>query len=82
MRVVLGETCSRFTAGADGGRDGWFEGEPQGKLLPQNNLSGAHASQCKHTSQQCRPLTAGDLAKEAEKVGQIATKMACSGPCH
>lgn len=78
MRVVLGETCSRFRPGADGGRDGWYQGVATGSLLSQNRLSGAFVIQCKHSSLVHAPLALGDLKKEIEKVRALAARK----PCH
>lgn len=78
MRVVLGETCARFRPGADGGRDGWFQGVAAGYLVKQASLSGAFVIQCKHTSLAHAPLGVADLKKEIEKVRALAAKQ----PCH
>jgi energy-coupling factor transporter ATP-binding protein EcfA2 len=74
MRVVLGETCSRFRPGADGGRDGWFQGVAAGGLTTQDGLAGSFLVQCKHTSETKSPLTIGDLKRELEKVRAFAAK--------
>ncbi len=78
MRVVLGETCTRFRPGADGGRDGWFQGAAAGYFVNRTNLSGAFVIQCKHTSLAHAPLDVADLKKEIEKVRALAAKH----PCH
>jgi hypothetical protein len=78
MRVVLGETCARFRPGADGGRDGWFQGVASSYLVNQANLSGAFVIQCKHTSLVHAPLDVADLKKEIEKVRALTAKH----PCH
>jgi hypothetical protein len=78
MREVLGETCSRFRPGYDGGRDGWFRGQASGHLLSQNHLHGEFVIQCKHTSSLQNALTVADLAKEKAKVATMAAK----APCH
>jgi len=77
MRVVLGETCSRFRPGADGGRDGWFQGVAAEYLVNQADLSGAFVVQCKHTSLARASLDAVDLKKEIEKVRTLAAKRTC-----
>ncbi len=78
MRVVLGETCTRFRPGADGGRDGWFQGVAASNFVNQENLSGAFVIQCKHTSLAHAPLDVANLKKEIEKVRALAAKH----PCH
>lgn len=78
MRVVLGETCTRFLPGPDGGRDGWFCGQAAGLLASQNRLVGNFVVQCKHTSLPHNALDESDLKKELEKVKGIAAKT----PCH
>lgn len=78
MRVVLGETCTRFRPGADGGRDGWFQGVASNYLVSQANLSGAFVVQCKHTSLTHAPLDLPDLRKEIAQVRVLAAKQ----PCH
>jgi hypothetical protein len=78
MRVVLGETCTRFRPGVDGGRDGWFQGVAANYLVSQTNLSGAFVIQCKHTSSVHAPLDVADLKKEIEKIRVIAG----THPCH
>ncbi len=72
MRVVLGETCSRFRPGPDGGRDGWFLGEAARSLANQQKLDGAFVIQCKHTSLPHAPLDVADMKKEIAKVRAIA----------
>jgi hypothetical protein len=78
MRVVLGETCTRFRPGADGGRDGWFQGVAAGRLVTQDQLSGAFVIQCKHTSLAHAPLDESNLQKEIDKVRSMAAR----GTCH
>jgi hypothetical protein len=78
MRVVLGETCTRFVPGRDQGRDGWFRGNATQRLASQNQLSGDFVIQCKHTSTVHHPLDAEQLKKEVEKVKAIAA----NAPCH
>jgi Restriction endonuclease len=78
MRVVLGETCTRFRPGADGGRDGWFEGVAAGHFANQAPLNGAFVIQCKHTSLAHAPLDVSDLKKEIEKLRLLAA----NHPCH
>ena len=78
MRVALGETCSRFRPGPDGGRDGWFEGQATALLATQGLLDGRFVIQCKHTSLAHEPLQATSLTKELEKV----ELMARVAPCH
>jgi hypothetical protein len=78
MRLVLGETCSRFRPGPDGGRDGWFTGQAAAQLVTQNQLTGNFVVQCKHTSLSQDALSKTHLKKEIEKVTQIAAK----SPCH
>lgn len=78
MRVVLGETCTRFRPGPDGGRDGWFQGQAAGLLSAHNQLAGNFVVQCKHTSTQHSALDKTDLRKEMETVQKIAAKT----PCH
>lgn len=74
MRVVLGETCSRFRPGPDGGRDGWFQGQATKLLREQNKMDGNFVVQCKHTSSHHQPLEKSDLAKEIKKVEPAAAK--------
>ena len=78
MRVVLGETCTRFRPGPDGGRDGWFSGQAAAQLVAQNQLTGSFVVQCKHTSLSHEALNKSHLKKEIEKVTQVAAKT----PCH
>jgi hypothetical protein len=78
LRVVLGETCTRFRPGPDGGRDGWFQGVAAGKLLSQDGLQGGFLVQCKHTSKTHNPLSLADLKDELTKVNINAAKT----PCH
>jgi hypothetical protein len=68
MRVVLGETCTRFRPGPDGGRDGWFHGQATCVLAAQNKLEGDFIVQCKHTSLAHEPLTIVDLKPEIKKI--------------
>src|SRR4051812_48635079 len=49
LRVVLGETCTRFQPGPDRGRDGWFRGQASGTFQSQNRLDGDFVAQYKHT---------------------------------
>lgn len=77
MRVVLGETCTRFRPGPDGGRDGWFRGTASGHLANQADLSGAFVVQCKHTSLTHESLDASDLKNEIEKVRKIVANEHC-----
>jgi hypothetical protein len=72
MRVVLGETCTRFRPGPDGGRDGWFQGEAKKLLVSQNKLTGNFIVQCKHTSLAHDPLNGGKLTPEIAKVEKAA----------
>jgi hypothetical protein len=74
LRVVLGETVTRFVEGADGGRDGWFRGTPAGKLQSERNFTGDFVVQCKHSSRADCPLDLGDLKKELKKVEALAAK--------
>lgn len=76
MRVVLGETCTRFRPGADGGRDGWFRGVPTGLLSTQHAQAGAFVVQCKHTSQASAALTPSGFEAEATKVSRLAAESA------
>jgi hypothetical protein len=78
MRLVLGETCTRFAPGADGGRDGWFQGQATKQLSTQNQLDGSFVVQCKHTSLARAYLQSAALSKEIEKVKKIAART----PCH
>lgn len=78
MRVVLGETCSRFRPGPDGGRDGWFTGQASAQLVTQNQLAGNFVVQCKHTSLSHEALSKSHLKSEIEKI----TKLAARTPCH
>lgn len=78
MRVVLGETCSRFQAGPDRGRDGWFRGRAAKLLASQCQLEGDFVIQCKHTSTPHNSIDASHLKREIEQVRQIAAK----SPCH
>lgn len=78
MRVVLGETCTRFRLGPDGGRDGWFNGQAAAQLVAQNQLTGSFVVQCKHTSLSHDALNKNHLKIEIEKVTQIAA----TTPCH
>ena len=71
MRIVLGETCTRFPAGTDGGRDGWFSGAASGQLLLQDQFEGAFILQCKHSSRTRHTLTLGDLSEELKKVKEL-----------
>lgn len=74
MRGVLGETCTRFRPGPDGGRDGWFSGQASALLVSQNRFSEKFVVQCKHTSLSHEALGKGDLKKEIEKVTRLAAK--------
>lgn len=76
MRVVLGETCTRFRPGADGGRDGWFQGVPTGFLSTQHTQSGKFIVQCKHTSRSSAALTPSGFEAEAMKIKRLATASA------
>ena len=78
LRVVLGETCTRFRPGPDSGRDGWFHGMAAQAFVSQNGLRGNFVVQCKHTSKTHNPLSHGDLKDELKKVGAIAAQT----PCH
>ena len=78
LRVVLGETCTRFRRGPDAGRDGWFKGHATDKLVKENGLTGEFIVQCKHTSQVHNPLSITNLKDELAKV----TKLAAGGGCH
>ncbi len=78
MRIVLGETCTRFRPGPDGGRDGWFNGKASAMLATQNQLTGSFVVQCKHTSLSHEALNRNHLKREFEKVAQIAANT----PCH
>jgi|LSQX01.3.fsa_nt_gb hypothetical protein len=78
MKVVLGETCTRFRPGADGGRDGWFKGVASDHLVSQTNLNGAFVIQCKHTSSVHKSLAVSGIKKEIEKIRTLAVKH----PCH
>ena len=78
MRVVLGETCTRFRPGPDGGRDGWFQGVANELLSSQAGVNGAFVIQCKHTSSTHELLDLTDLKKEVEKVRKIAAAGACN----
>lgn len=71
LRLVLGETCSRYRDGTDGGRDGWFRGKIAGKLGTQNGLSGSFIVQCKHTSKAQLPLRLSDVDDELAKVERL-----------
>jgi energy-coupling factor transporter ATP-binding protein EcfA2 len=77
MREVLGETCTRFRRGPDGGRDGWFEGTATARLASQNQLSGKFVVQCKHTSLPHKPLAVADLKKEVAKLTTHAKAARC-----
>jgi hypothetical protein len=72
MKVVLGETCTRFPAGKDGGRDGWFRGEPTDKLKTQDKLEGTFVVQCKHTSSSHHTLSVAGLSDEVAKIRNLA----------
>jgi hypothetical protein len=72
MRVELGETFSRYRPGADGGRDGWFQGKAEGTLATKIGLVGNFVLQCKHTSRAHLPLDVQALKAEVEKVRQLA----------
>lgn len=72
MRVVLGETCTRFRPGADGGRDGWFSGTSTGMLVEQNQLTGDFVIQCKHTSSSTGTLSVAQMAGEIRKIRRLA----------
>lgn len=74
LRVVLGETATRFVEGTDGGRDGWFRGTPVGKLLTECNFTGDFVVQCKHSSKADSPLGLEDLKEERKKVQALAAK--------
>lgn len=76
MRVVLGETCTRFTAGRDGGRDGWFEGQAIGELKDQNGLNGRFVVQCKHTSSADDLLDISHVKSELQKLARLAKEAA------
>ncbi|MBN1628914.1 MAG: hypothetical protein JW990_04060 [Thermoleophilia bacterium] len=78
LRVVLGETCSRFRPGPDAGRDGWFKGIASGKLVDEAELRGNFVVQCKHTSDAHNPLSLSHLNDEVKKV----TALAAGGGCH
>lgn len=72
LRLVLGETCTRFVAGPDGGRDGWYQGQAAGLLASQNRFTGNFLVQCKHTSTPHHALKLSHLKKEIEKVKLLA----------
>lgn len=72
MRVVLGETCTRFRPGRDGGRDGWYQGLAAGKLATENGLAGKFIIQCKHTSEPTRGVTKATFEGELRKVEKLA----------
>ncbi len=78
MRVVLGETCTRFRPGYDQGRDGWFEGKAAGLLASEKQLTGRFVIQCKHTSSTQAALSEAGLKTEVAKM----TKIAAVAPCH
>lgn len=78
MRVVLGETCTRFRAGSDRGRDGYFRGVVAGSLGFQSALSGAFVIQCKHTSSSRASLDVSILQKEFDKIRDIAARDPCN----
>lgn len=78
MRVVLGETCTRFRPGRDGGRDGWFRGVAAGLLANQAQSVGAFVIQCKHTSMAHAPLDVSDLKSDIAQVRALAA----AHPCH
>lgn len=74
MRVVLGETCSRYRPGPDAGRDGWYQGNASGKLAAENGLSGNFVVQCKHTSDPARSVSKSVFGKELAKAAELARK--------
>jgi len=78
MRVVLGETCTRFTPGRDGGRDGWFVGQANAKLQQENRLHGQFIVQCKHTSATDHLLEPSLVKPEIPKLSQLSA----SAPVH
>ncbi len=78
MRVILGETCTRYRPGPDAGRDGWFRGNASNRLVAECNLNGNFVIQCKHTSLQHEPLQISLLNSEIAKIEKIAAVE----PCH
>lgn len=74
MRVVLGETCSRYRPGPDEGRDGWFQGNASDKLVAENGLTGSFVVQCKHTSDPATSVTKSTFSKEIKKAAELARR--------
>ena len=72
MRVVLGETCTRFRPGPDGGRDGWFQGPASKAFAAEDGKPRSFIVQCKHTSLQASPLTPKQFAPELPKIARLA----------
>lgn len=77
LRVVLGETCTRFGPGSDAGRDGYYRGEASGKLWKQDRLKGTFIVQCKHSSRPQSNLQPGELVEEEAKLEKLAAKESC-----
>ena len=77
LRVVLGETCTRFGPGSDAGRDGYYRGVASGKLASQDQLEGAFVIQCKHSSRPEAALQPSDLEPEATKLAKLAAQESC-----
>ena len=74
MRVVLGETCTRFRPGRDAGRDGWFQGIAAKTFLNGEGKPGAFVLQCKHTSLQTSSLAPKQFAADLAKVASLPKK--------
>ncbi|BCC75194.1 hypothetical protein bcgnr5416_15760 [Bacillus cereus] len=71
MQHVLGPTYTPFSEGADGGRDGYFEGNGVSTLIKDKCLSGKFIFQCKHTSKNNQSFNLSIVKKEYEKVKRL-----------
>lgn len=74
LRVALGETCTRFRTGPDGGRDGYYSGVACDKLLNQNRMNGDFFVQCKHSSDAAATLSLSTFSGELSKICALGTQ--------
>jgi len=75
FKDVMGQTFQIFAEGADGGRDGAFQGEWRPSL--DEGMVGTFTVQCKHTSTPGLSLPMSVVDDELEKIARLAEAGLC-----
>jgi hypothetical protein len=71
-RTILGASVTPFRMGADGGRDGFFNGEMAGEFKSIAKDAATVVIQCKHTSSVGDGLKLSDVSSEIPKITKLA----------